>query len=76
MTTANKINLTKKITEQELHFSNAIDALKNITHSFFINSDLISDDKIKKTLSEMVTRLEELQSETSVNRLFNKIIET
>ena len=74
--TVNKIRLTKNLTEQEMHLLNAISSLKTITHSFFVNSELQGDDEIRKEISEMIKRLEELQRETSVNSLFNKILES
>jgi hypothetical protein len=73
--TVNKIRLTRQLTEQEMNLLNAISSLKSITHSFFVNSELQGDDEIRKEIYEIVKRLEELQSQTSVNSLFNKILD-
>jgi len=72
---SSKIILTKYLSEQEMNLLIAINSLKSITHSNFVNTEFKGDDEIRKEISKMIERLEELKNETNVNHLFNKIVE-
>jgi len=68
-----KILLANKLTRQEANLQTAIDALKHITHSFFIDEKFVGNVEVKNEISKMVSRLEFLQAETSFNHLYNKL---